>query len=278
MKAFMGSNAVNNIKIRDSEVVPTSANSVLRLIDGLSTKVFPRFSYTKSTEAKMTFPSLKPSNTKLWELVRCSPKLTCRHVLSSVCCFCTFACCCCMAINWAFKDKWRIWANLYRSNVNNDGLADYLLLQASESRKRVLIWAPTAISCQRYNVIFSVALSSHTAWMKTPTCFTQTSPKPGWCTLSRCNSWEGSQTSCPRHQHSPFFHCTYWTTVWSTWESTDTRSRLQPCLPLQRTWQILKWQQNSTFHASLCSSPQSPLPPLTGYWLLKKWPLTCSRY
>lgn len=65
MKAFMGSNAVNNIKIRDSEVVPTSANSVLRLIDGLSTKVFPRFSYTKSTEAKMTFPSLKPSNTKL---------------------------------------------------------------------------------------------------------------------------------------------------------------------------------------------------------------------
>lgn len=69
MKAFMGSNAVNNIKIRDSEVVPTSANSVLRLIDGLSTKVFPRFSYTKSTEAKMTFFFLKEfTNNKVSKL------------------------------------------------------------------------------------------------------------------------------------------------------------------------------------------------------------------
>lgn len=41
------------MKIR-GVVGPTSAYSVLRSMDGLSTKVLPRFSHTKSTEANTT--------------------------------------------------------------------------------------------------------------------------------------------------------------------------------------------------------------------------------
>jgi len=53
-KAFIGSDPVDRIKIR-GVVGPTSAYSIFRSIGGLSTNVLPRFSHTKSTEAKTTY-------------------------------------------------------------------------------------------------------------------------------------------------------------------------------------------------------------------------------
>lgn len=46
------------MKIR-GVVGPTSAYKIFRSIDGLSTKVLPRFSQTKSTDAKTTYREIQ---------------------------------------------------------------------------------------------------------------------------------------------------------------------------------------------------------------------------